>query len=87
VLTILLNTGRVWLVVYAVICRSSVRTYYIRVIKVMYFDAPTALSASRASGVGGARLLSLNGLAVLFLGLMPGGLMTLCYQAIANTLH
>jgi NADH-quinone oxidoreductase subunit N len=88
VLTILLNTGRVWLVVYAVILSVIGAYYYIRMVKVMYFDAPTALSASRASGVGGARaLLSLNGLAVLFLGLMPGGLMTLCYQAIANTLH
>jgi NADH-quinone oxidoreductase subunit N len=88
VLTILLNTGRVWLVVYAVILSVIGAFYYIRMVKVMYFDAPTALSASRAAGAGGARaLLSLNGLAVLALGLMPGGLMTLCYQAIANTLH
>ncbi|MBN2690576.1 MAG: NADH-quinone oxidoreductase subunit NuoN [Burkholderiaceae bacterium] len=88
VLTILLNTGRVWLVVYAVILSVIGAFYYIRLVKVMYFDAPTALSASRATGAGGARaLLSLNGLAVLALGLMPGGLMTLCYQAIANTLH
>jgi len=88
VLTILFNTGRVWLVVYAVILSLIGAFYYIRMVKVMYFDTPTALSASRATGAGGARaLLSLNGLAVLALGLMPGGLMTLCYQAMVNTLR
>jgi NADH-quinone oxidoreductase subunit N len=88
VLTILFYTGRAWLVVYAVLMSVIGAFYYIRVVKTMYFDAPSALSATRAAGGTGARaLLSLNGLAVLLLGLLPGGLMTLCYQAMANTLH
>ena len=52
VLTILLYTGRVWLVVYAVLLSVIGAFYYIRVIKVMYFDPPSALSAPRAAGGG-----------------------------------
>lgn len=88
VLTILLYTGRVWLVVYAVLLSLIGAFYYLRVVKIMFFDAPSALSAQRADGGGGARaLLSLNGLAILLLGLVPGALMTLCLHAMANTLH
>lgn len=58
--------------------------YYLRVVKVMYFDEPlnTVVLPS-----GGARaLLTLNGAAVLGLGLFPGGLMAWCTQAILNAL-
>ena len=86
VLQSLLATGRVWLVVFAVLVSVVGAFYYLRVVKIMYFDAPTREHKVRASGSAWA-LMSLNGLAVLLLGVVPGGLMTLCYQAITNTLR
>lgn len=60
--------------------------YYLRIVKVMYFDEPAAQQPA-LSATGGARaLLSLNGAAVLGLGLFPGGLMAWCFQAIGNAL-
>ncbi len=87
VLTILAYSGRVWLVVYAVLLSLVGAFYYLRVVKLMYFDAPPSGMALRASGGSARALLSLNGVAILVLGIVPGSLMTLCLQAMANTLH
>ena len=86
VLSVLLATGRIWLVVLAVILSVVGAFYYLRMIKTMYFDAPTREHKVQASPTAWV-LMSLNGLSVLALGIVPGGLMTLCYQAIANSLH
>ncbi|MBB4844940.1 NADH-quinone oxidoreductase subunit N [Paucibacter oligotrophus] len=59
--------------------------YYLRVIKVMFFDEPTdhtPLGAPTDVRV----VMSLNGVAVLAFGLLPGGLMAWCAQAIVKTL-
>jgi NADH-quinone oxidoreductase subunit N len=59
--------------------------YYLRVVKVMYFDAPvtaTTVSASTEVRV----VLSINGLLVLLLGILPGGLMAVCAQSILKML-
>ena len=59
--------------------------YYLRVLKVMYFDEPTdAMPVTGTSGV--SALLAANGAAVLLLGLLPGGLMAMCRDAIVKTL-
>jgi NADH-quinone oxidoreductase subunit N len=59
--------------------------YYLRIVKLMYFDEPRDASpAVGAPGVGW--LLSANCLAVLFLGLLPEQLMRLCFIAIAASL-
>lgn len=62
--------------------------YYLRVIKLMWFDAAAPLQAGGAiqAPLDVRALLSLNGLAVLLLGILPGGLMAWCTQAIVNTL-
>ncbi len=86
VLAVLLATGRVWLVVAAVLLSLVGAFYYLRVIKTMYFDEPTREHRVQASPMAWA-VMSLNGVAVLLLGILPGGLMTLCYQALANSLH
>jgi NADH-quinone oxidoreductase subunit N len=86
VLSVLLATGRIWLVVLAVMLSVVGAFYYLRMVKTMYFDQPTREHHVQASPLAWV-LMSLNGLAVLGLGILPGGLMTLCYQAIANTLH
>jgi NADH-quinone oxidoreductase subunit N len=59
--------------------------YYLRVVKVMYFDAPTdATVVSRTRGI--SAVLAVNGAAVLVLGLQPDGLMVLCRDAIVRAL-
>jgi len=56
--------------------------YYLRVVKLMYFDAPNA-SAPPAESHPGVRLaLGLNALAVLVLGLFPESLLSLCEQVL-----
>jgi len=60
--------------------------YYLRVIKVMYFDEP--ITATTVSAPAEVRVvLSLNAALILVLGLLPGGLMTLCSQAIVQMLR
>ncbi len=71
--------------VFAVMMSLVGAFYYLRVVKVMYFDAPiTATTVSAPADV--RAVLSVNGLLVLVLGIVPGGLMTLCAQAIVKTL-
>jgi len=77
--------GATYLVIYALIMSLLAAFYYIRVIKVMYFDEP--LTATTVSASWEVRwLLCVNGLLVLALGLFPGGLMTLCAEAIVKSL-
>ena len=59
--------------------------YYLRVIKVMYFDEPAAQGPAIQGGAAPA-LLSINALAVLALGILPGALMTLCANVITQSL-
>lgn len=73
------------LAVFAVVMSLIGAFYYIRVVKVMYFDAP--LTAGAVSAPFDARVvLSLNGALVLILGVLPGGLMALCADAIVRAL-
>jgi NADH-quinone oxidoreductase subunit N len=55
--------------------------YYIRVVKLMYFDAPVDSGAIEASSAL-RTILSANGLAVLVLGLLPGALLEICARVI-----
>ena len=59
--------------------------YYLRVVKVMWFDEPTQTApVGQTQGVG--ILLAANGAAVLMFGLFSGGLLALCRDAIVRTL-
>jgi hypothetical protein len=73
------------LAVFAVMMSLIGAFYYLRVVKVMYFDAPITATTVSAPAMCGA-VLSVNGLLVLVLGIVPGGLMALCAQAIVKTL-
>jgi len=55
--------------------------YYLRIVKLMYFDAPQDTAPLRASGDVRA-VLSVNGLAVIILGIAPQPLMVLCIEAV-----
>ena len=59
--------------------------YYLRVVKVMWFDEPSGAAVPQ-HGQGVTALLALNGAAVLVFGLFSGGLMALCRDAIQRTL-
>jgi NADH-quinone oxidoreductase subunit N len=73
------------LAVFAVMLSLVGAFYYLRVVKVMYFDEP--ITATTVVASADVRIvLCINGALVLLLGLFPGGLMTLCLQAIVKTL-
>ncbi|MDN8613860.1 NADH-quinone oxidoreductase subunit NuoN [Variovorax ginsengisoli] len=88
VLQALIASGQgiyIGLAVFAVVMSLIGAFYYIRVVKVMYFDAP--VTASTVSAPRDVRtVLTVNGALILILGILPGGLMTLCANAIVATL-
>jgi NADH-quinone oxidoreductase subunit N len=85
VLQAVLSTGQIWLAILAVIFSLIGAFYYLRVVKLMYFDEPADKGVIVAS-TDMRIVLSINGLAVLVLGLMPGSLMSTCAAAIVKTL-
>ena len=87
ILQTLLKSDRLWLAVVAVLFSLIGAFYYLRVIKVMYFDEPEAAAPAMEPVWWVPRsLIIINGLAVLVLGLMPNGLLVLCLQAMRATL-
>jgi NADH-quinone oxidoreductase subunit N len=75
-------TGYIVLAVVAVLLSLIGAFYYLRVVKTMYFEEPDS-DAPLPVGPGEARaLLAVNGAAVLLFGLLPGGLMAVCADAI-----
>jgi NADH-quinone oxidoreductase subunit N len=79
------DVASISLAVFAVLMSLIGAFYYLRVIKVMYFDAP--ITASNVVAAGDVRfVLSLNGALVILLGLAPGALMTLCAHSIQQML-
>ena len=73
--------GHLWLAVAAVLLSLVGAYYYLRVVKLMYFDDPTDAAPLPARSGAGA-LLSANGLALLVFGILPQPLMSLCLAAI-----
>ncbi|UAW63641.1 NADH-quinone oxidoreductase subunit NuoN [Mycoavidus sp. HKI] len=85
VLEAAMNAGLTWLVVLAVLSSLLGAFYYLRIVKLMYFDAP--LDQTPLVAYTGARIvLVVNGFALLALGLMPGPLMSLCMRVLQQTL-
>ncbi|WP_332823643.1 NADH-quinone oxidoreductase subunit NuoN [Ramlibacter sp.] len=79
------NGFYIGLAVYAVLMSLVAAYYYLRVVKVMYFDAP--ITATTVAAPADVRIvLTINGALVLILGILPGGLMTLCADAIVKML-
>lgn len=80
-----ITTGMVWLAVIAVLFSLVGAFYYLRVVKVMYFDEPadlTPIVAAQDMRVA----LSANGAFVLVLGVIPQYLLALCANAMIRTL-
>jgi NADH-quinone oxidoreductase subunit N len=93
VLQALVVTGQslyIALAVFAVMMSLIGAFYYLRVIKVMYFDKPVATDAARTDTSTASfevrAVLTLNGALVLILGLAPSGLLALCGNAVRQML-
>ena len=81
VITAALDVRLTWLAAFAVLMSVIGAFYYLRIVKLMYFDEPTATGADESS-LAVRLVLSLNGLAILVLGLFPGLLLRLCEQVL-----
>lgn len=82
VLEAVVGVGMTWVAVVAVAFSVIGAFYYLRIVKLMYFDKPVDTSPLRSS-FDTRVVLSTNGLAVLALGLFPGSLMTVCTLALS----
>lgn len=85
VLSSVVAAGQIWLAVAAVMFSLIGAYYYLRVVKVMYFDEPADTAPIEAS-LDLRIVLSVNGLAVLMLGILPEALLFRCVEAIRTTL-
>lgn len=80
ILDAVVSAGLVWLALVAVFFSIIGAFYYLRVIKVIYFDKPEHLEPL-VVGAGARLALSVNGLAILGLGLFPSTLLYYCQAA------
>ncbi|MDR1854657.1 MAG: NADH-quinone oxidoreductase subunit NuoN [Azoarcus sp.] len=76
--------GHLWIAILAVVMSVIGAYYYLRVVKLMYFDEPENTAPIVAGGELRV-LLSVNALAIAALGLMPGALLDLCLQALRTS--
>jgi len=84
VLEAAVNAGFTWLAVVAVLASLMGAFYYLRVVKLMYFDDATDTTPIAARSDNRV-LLSANGLALLLFGILPQPLMGLCVVALAQS--
>ena len=80
VLKAVVSVDLVWLAVVGVAFSIIGAFYYLRVIKLMYFDKPTDTSPLVPSGDTQV-VLTVNGIAMLLLGMFPASLLALCQGA------
>lgn len=85
VLEALVDAEHTFIALIAVIASLIGAFYYLRVVKVMYFDEPTHEITVTGSGFARA-LLGLNAILVLVVGMFPATLMTMCLDAMRRTL-
>ena len=83
VLKELVASGFVELAAIAVLFSIIGAYYYLRIIKLMYFDKPDSMTAIKSSKQM-RFVLSVNGVLILALGLAPNMLMSLCLVALAG---
>jgi len=72
------TTGHLWLVIIAVVVSVIGAFYYLRIVKLMYFDEPAAGQPPPEWQPGVRLMVGVNGVASLALGILPGPLLALC---------
>jgi NADH-quinone oxidoreductase subunit N len=82
VIQAVLDVGLTWLAVVAVLFSVVGAFYYLRVVKVMFFDAPPEEGVAVTAGPALRFLLSVNALAVLALGLFNASLVETIARAL-----
>jgi len=85
VLQAALSVGYIWLAIAAVLFSLIGAFYYLRIVKLMYFDAPTD-TAPISPHADTRVLITLNGIAMLVLGIVPAPLLAICERAIQLSL-
>ncbi len=75
--------GFMWLAVLAVLFSVIGAFYYLRIIKLMYFDAPIDNAPVLKPSADIHWALTLNGMVILVLGVLPESLMTVCRIALS----
>ncbi len=85
VLSAAVQTGHITLVVMAVLFSLIGAFYYLRIVKLMYFDAPESHEKLYLQP-DTALLVSINSLAILLIGILPNALMTVCAASVQQSL-
>jgi NADH-quinone oxidoreductase subunit N len=86
VLQAVIGAGYTWIAVVAVVFSLIGAYYYLRVIKAVYFDEPSDQPSPILASIGQRGVISVNGALILLLGILPGGLLALCVQAIHTSM-
>ncbi|SFM44626.1 NADH-quinone oxidoreductase subunit NuoN [Rugamonas rubra] len=86
VLNAVLGTGQIWLTLVAVMFSLIGAFYYLRVVKMMWFDEPTDNSPIVVN-TDMSIVLSLNAIGVVVMGMLPGSLLNVCLDAMRKTLN
>ncbi len=86
VLKAAIDAGFVWLAVVAVLMSLVGAFYYLRVVKVMYFDAPADPYGLPGTIDARHATMVVNGSLVVWLGVVPGPLMAMCLEAVRQAL-
>jgi NADH-quinone oxidoreductase subunit N len=81
VLQAVVHAGHLWIAILAVLMSLIGAFYYLRIVKFMYFDEPVDSTPLVVSGELQV-MLSVNGVAIALLGLMPGTLLKWCDGAV-----
>lgn len=84
VLEAVIASGMIWLAVVGVVFSVIGVFYYLRIIKLMYFDEPASEEELECSA-DMRFMISANALMVLAIGLFPGALMAVCAAAFSAT--
>ena len=85
VLNAVVEAGHIWLAVVAVLLSLIGAFYYLRIVKLMYFDTPESHTPIVVDS-NAALLISVNGLGLLLFGLLPNALMSACAASVQQSL-
>lgn len=87
ILSALVDGGVAWLAVLAVVFSIIGAFYYLKLVRVMYFEASEGSIHPIESSIDFRVAFSVNGMAILGLGMFPAPLFMICQQAVGSLLR